>query len=206
MSYRNVMHHFDDLTTTQKNDYARIANLLLRQSFICKDRDRDRKDYFIAVQFLDLYKNYFSLIDMEVIHDIPNNVIALKSNQGMTHLTLRKNETIVLIVLRKLYYEKQKEVSIMSEILVTPEEIMGELDATGLFEKRIGKTELTDILRKLIRYSLCDAMGDVRSLEHPLMLYPSLLHVLSIRNIEELQNIITSYGKGEIDNEATDEN
>ncbi len=205
MSYRNLMHHFDDLTTTQKNDYARIANLLLKQSFICKDRDRDRKDYFIALQFLDLYKNYFGLIDMEVVHDVPNNVIALKSNQAMTHLTLRKNETIVLIILRKLYYEKQKEISMMSEILVTPEEILGELDATGLFDKRIGKTELTDILRKFIRYSLCDAMGDVKSFEHPLMLYPSLLHVLSVRNIEELQNIIASYGKGDTDNETTDE-
>ena len=100
------------LNETERSEFSRIANKLLSSSFLCAQRDIDRNDYYEALQRISLYRDYFSVLDYEVISYSHEQVIQLKSTEKYNHLNLKLNESVVLLLLRKLYFQKSKEMNV----------------------------------------------------------------------------------------------
>ena len=51
-------------------------------------------------------------------------------------------QTIVLLLLRKLYFQKSQELQDTEFIHITLGELHGEIEATGIYNERLKKTEL----------------------------------------------------------------
>ena len=196
---------YTSLTETDKNTFSRLANKLLSSSFICGGKETDKNDYYEALQKISLYQDYFSAIDYEVILHRNEKVIQLKSTEKYNHFIMKKNPSIVLLLLRRIYNTKAKEISLHENIIVTIEEVHNVIEEAGFLNRRINKTEFRDILRLFKRFSLIDNIGDVDRDDSMLILYPSIIFAAPYEDIVQIDTILRSYNNEEDNDETADE-
>ena len=195
---------FVRLNETEKNEFSRLANKMLAATFLCAERENDRKDYYAVLHKLSLYQDYFSIMDYEVINYTSEKVIQLYSRSNANHFKLKLNESVFLLILRKLYAIQAKDISLTDNIIVSMEQIHDSIAETGYFQKRINKTDLKDYIALFKRFSLVDTIGDVDKDDSMIILYPSLLHAAPYHEITEIDQAIRNY-RGVKDNENADE-
>ena len=55
--------HYVRLSDSKKEEFSRLCNKLLSYNYICASRPKDQDDYYKIVSELDLYVQYFALMD-----------------------------------------------------------------------------------------------------------------------------------------------
>ena len=209
MSYREDARSFyERYSQLEERDQTRISKLvnkLLSMNFLCRAKETDREDYYFCVRYEAIFKAYFSLMDYDLKINKQNEVVAITNREGYNHLQLRLNESLILLILRKMYYKKMNTLSLNDNISMRIGELHEEILATNRFDKRIGKSELGQIIRLFKRYNLVDMIGDVGDDDSVLILYPSILYAVSIAQIEEVERKIDALAKGESGNEENHE-
>nr|WP_315527878.1 DUF4194 domain-containing protein [Carnobacterium maltaromaticum] len=186
--------HFEE---KEQEQFAMLANRLLTRNFICRDHEKDKKNYYAIIPNQKMFENYFSLLNYEMIFDKALGVIGLYPANSLNRLSLTKVQSIALLILRKLYFKKQHEISLIDKIVTSSEEVYQELLATGLFENSIPKTEFKQIIQLFKRHNLCDYSGELTDLETIIIIQPSIIYVVSTKTLEELEQQIQRYEKKE---------
>lgn len=197
---------FQKLTETEKEKFSRICNKILDKNFLIRQKESDKEDYFFVVGHLTLFQNYFMLMDYMVTHYEADQIVALSTEANRNRTRLRRNDTIMLLVLRLLYQKKSKEASQLNQILVSVKDIQEELDRTSLFKGKIPKTELQTTMRMLKSYSLIDFQSsNLINDDTRVEIYPSLLRVVNIDDMTKLETQLNAYSNGGDDDEDDDQ-
>jgi len=197
---------FQKLTETEKEKFSRICNKILDKNFIIRQKESDKEDYFFVVGHLTLFQNYFMLMDYMVTHYEADQIVALSTEANRNRTRLRRNDTIMLLVLRLLYQKKSKEATQLNQILVSVKDIQEELDRTSLFKGKIPKTELQTTMRMLKSYSLIDFQSsNLINDDTRVEIYPSLLRVVNIDDMTKLETQLNAYSNGGDDDEDDDQ-
>jgi hypothetical protein len=197
---------FQKLTETEKEKFSRICNKILDKNFLIRQKESDKEDYFFAVGHLTLFQNYFMLMDYMVTHYEADQIVALSTEANRNRTRLRRNDTIMLLVLRLLYQKKSKEATQLNQILVSVKDIQEELDRTSLFKGKIPKTELQTTMRMLKSYSLIDFQSsNLINDDTRVEIYPSLLRVVNIDDMTKLEAQLSAYSNGGDDDEDDDQ-
>ena len=102
---------YDTLNTTHKNSFADICNKLLANTYLARDKRDNKEAYYFVVSYKDLFEEYFRLIHMELEINRDLGTISLNNTNNSTILKLKKDESVILLILRLLYHEKLKETS-----------------------------------------------------------------------------------------------
>lgn len=198
--------HLQELTDTEIDKFSRICNKLLVKNFIMRQRDSDKEDYYFIVGHLTLFQNYFLLMNYSVIYSETEQLIALGTEANRNRARLKRNDTIMLLVLRLLYQKKSKEATQLNQIVVSINEIQEELERTSLFKGRINKTELQIILRMMKSFSLIDFQSsNIVNDETRIVLYPSLPRVVNIVDMQILETQLREFSNGGDDVEDDDQ-
>ncbi|NLA26875.1 MAG: DUF4194 domain-containing protein [Firmicutes bacterium] len=96
-------------------------------------------------------------------------------------------ETIFLFILRLLYDGKRRELRLTEHVYVTGQEIQEKYLALGIRQRLPAREDMQRILRLFSSFSLLDLKrGHWRDPEALYLLYPSLLLVLNIADLESL--------------------
>ena len=197
---------FQRLTETEKEKFSRICNKILDKNFLIRQKESDKEDYFFVVGHLTLFQNYFMLMDYMVTHYEADQIVALSTEANRNRTRLRRNDTIMLLVLRLLYQKKSKEATQLNQILVSVKDIQEELDRTSLFKGKIPKTELQTTMRMLKSYSLIDFQSsNLINDDTRVEIYPSLLRVVNIDDMTQLETQLNAYSNGGDDDEDDDQ-
>ena len=120
-----------------------------------------------------------------------NGVIALVNTIGIGRHRLKKVESIFLLILRLLYIEKRKELSMNDDVVVLMDEIhqkynMLQIDA----KKHLDKSMLRSFITLFRRYNIVDKIDtDVTLSDTRLRIYPSVL--LAVPN-DQLSSVYDS--------------
>ena len=141
----NFYNQFIRLTDAKKEEFSRLTNKLLSVNYLCASRPRNREDYYKIVADLDVYINYFLLMDYVLEHHSVDKVINLYNNQNYNRYMFKKNESLVILLLRRFYYQKMQEISLLDDITITLEELHDAISETGIVEKRLNKGEIKEI-------------------------------------------------------------
>jgi len=198
--------HFQKLTETEKEKFSRICNKILDKNFLIRQKESDKEDYFFVVGHLTLFQNYFLLMDYMITHYEADQIIALGTEANRNRTRLKRNDTIMLLILRLLYQKKSKEATQLNQILVSVKEIQDELDRTSLFKGRIPKTELQATMRMMKSYSLIDFQSSLLINDDTRVeIYPSLLRVVNIDDMKKLEEQLKAYSNGGDDDEDDDQ-
>ena len=98
-----------------------------------------------------------------------------------------------------MYFKKSQELQDTDFIYITLAELHAEIEATGLYDRRITKTELREVYQFLSKYNICERIGELNDDETRLIVYPTINYILPISKIDELTNRIHNYKRGDND-------
>ena len=180
---------YDTLNTTQKNYFADVCNKLLANTYLARDKRDNKEAYYFVVSYKDLFEEYFKLMhmDLEINRDL--GTISLSNTNSSTILKLKKDESVMLLIIRLLYHEKLKETSINTNIVISISDLHAKYDMLEI-KRKINKTDLIAMLRLFRRYNLIEPMGDLNNSSTQLVVFPTILEALKTDQIDAIYNTI----------------
>ena len=181
---KNMSQAYLLLSEKKKEEFSRILNRLLAVNYLCGGRKRDREDYYFISENEQLFKDFLMMLDYDFHLYKADRVIFIHNINNYNHLNLNQMQTIVLLLLRKLYFQKSQE-------------LQGEIEATGIYNERLKKTELKTIYQFLSRYNICERVGDLNEDDSRLIIYPTINYILPVQKIEEINQRIQQFKKGD---------
>ena len=114
-------------------------------------------------------------------------------------LQLKKDESILLLVLRLLYEEKSGEIAIHGERTVRQQEIQDRLKTVADLSYR--KTPFLALLRRFQALRLINIRGPEDDPETTVILFPSIPFVLDGVSVEEIAERIQTYRSSDYDDQ-----
>lgn len=176
----------------QKEKFRTAANKLLNSCFIIKKKEDTRNDYIFIIQNKELFAEYFDLLGYKIEINENQGVVALTNIKGTGRLRLKKIESIILLILRLLYIEKRKELSLTEEVVALTDEIHQKYSMLKIEAKtNLDKTTLRDIIRLYKRYNILTNIDrDVTLSDARIKIYPSVLFAIPNENLNSIYDAI----------------
>lgn len=203
---RNVF-SIDGLPSSERENFTRLCNKLLGVGFICKKKSGSRKDYYFIQKHRKLFEEYLSVLGYVLeIHE-EYGVVHLRNRLNYNHYRLKLYDTMILIILRILYDEKKRELSLMDDVIVTIGEIQEKYQALKIRNGLIDKTTMNHALMLFKRFQLLDTLDKDLTLEDArVLLLDSILLAVKVEDIKEAFDKLQIYRKGmqeELDGQET---
>ncbi len=195
-----ILDKFEELNMTQKQLFADTCNKLLSTGFIARDKKDNKEQYYFLLSYKNYFDEYFGVINYEIVIDREQGAIQLLQQDNKNLLKLKKEETLVLLILRILYHQNLVKTSINENVIITVDEIHQKYDSLDL-KKKINKTDLVQILRLYKKHNLIEPLGDITQSNTKVVVYPTILLAINTSMINDVfntvQKIIDSEGSVE---------
>jgi hypothetical protein len=204
----NTLEIFNE-STVQKEKFRIAGNKLLNHCFLLRKKEDTKTDYIFVIQNKELFIPYFELLGYEIHINEDQGVIALVNSHGSGRLSLKKYESIMLLLFRLLYIEKRKEIgSYSDEVVVLMEELREKYAALRIEAKPIMDKKMEQSIISLFRrYNIVKNIeGDVNQSDTRIIIYPSVMMAVTVENINEYyENSVAKLSeyKGDKDNDES---
>lgn len=204
----------EKLTGNQKEKFCSVANKLLNECFVMKIKNRNNSDYLFIMENKDIFEEYFDFLGYDINYDTTNGVIGLVNRNGTGRIRLKKIESILLLILRTIYIEKRKSLSLSSDVVVDISYIYEKYSMVGFKKKSLDKTIIPSALSLFKKFNLVEILDDKNIREDTrVIIYPSILMAITYSSLEEAyqnaQNKLLDYKNRENlkenENEEVDE-
>ncbi|MGP1433041.1 MAG: DUF4194 domain-containing protein [Catonella sp.] len=185
-----------------------IANYLLNNCFLIGTVDSTRDKYYYVINHEESFRQLFQPIGYTLVIHRNLRVVQLINNHGRGRLSLKKYESIMLLILRLLYVEKRESLSTSEErVVVTIEEIKNEYEKLNL-PRRFDKVLLEDSLRNIKRYNLVQPLDKLLDMDAKIQVYPSVILAMPDTTIskayEETSKLLAQYVNSDEEDENDD--
>lgn len=185
-----------DLTGDDREQFRIAANLLLSEGFLVRSIDRHERSYRFVATHLGLFESYLQWSGRDLRHDASLGVMACIGPPS-ARVRLRKEESIVALILRLLYEEKAGEIELHGERTVRRGEIQDRYQS--LARNTLKKTPFLTLLRRFQALRLIKLVGDDADPDAPVVLYPSIAFALDGGTLDELETRLAELVGGVID-------
>lgn len=185
-----MLDSYERLTNVHKATFKDIANKLLASTFLARDKKDNKDNYYFVVSYKEVFDEFFAILGYEVKLDQGVGSIMLKSDQNTGFLKLRRDETIILLILRILYHERLKETSLNENVVITVLDIHEKYNFLEI-KKRINKTDLVSALRLFRRFNLIETIGDITMSNTKVVIMPTILYAINTEEITEVYNTVS---------------
>ena len=183
----NWFEQYEEMTDKDKDMFQETVNLLLSKTFLVYDRDEDRPAYRFVEKNITLIQGYLGLAHWDLHHNKRLAVFQLYNRLEKNRRQFTLQETIFLFILRLLYDEKQRELRITQNVMVSGQEIQEKYLALKIRNRLPSRDDMQRILKLFQRYSLLDLKkGAWNEPDGVFVLYSSILVVLEVGAIEGL--------------------
>ena len=197
-----------DIPEKSRLDVPRIVNRLLGQTFLYQDVDADKDDYYFVHRHRPVFDGLLELAGFSLLHDDYHRIFQAISDFSYCRARYKLDESLMIVVLRKLYEEKIEHISLANDPIVTIGEVREEYRTITGKERDLGMIQYEALLRRLRSIGLIDTIDgrsiDVRDSESRLRLRGSVRLILPIQSADELEAWLRKYraGGGAGDGEA----
>ena len=203
----------EKLTGVQKERFCTVANKLLNECYLVKPKKKSNLDYTFVMENKDVFTEYFDFLGYDLNIDSMNGVIGISNRNGTGRLRLRKIESILLLILRLIYIEKRKDISLSDEVVVEIGYIIEKFTLLGFKKKVLDKNTIQNTIALFKRYNLIDIYEDRDYKDEiRIAIQPSVMMLLTYDSLEnayrDAQEKLKEYrNKGNVEEvyEETDE-
>lgn len=200
------MELLEGMLQKEKDEFKRICNRLISTCFLCKGNVTNRSDYYFVLKYRSTFRDYLDVLGYRLEINEEYGVIQLTSPQNYNHLNLKLFESIILLILRILYDEKKRELSVSDEVIVNLGDIQDKFLSLQIRDKMIDKTTMRNALSLFRRFQLIETLDkDLGNEESRILIYDSILMAVRVEDIKMAHEKLEVYRKGKMTNEETDE-
>ncbi len=186
----------EKMTVTQQQQFQDTANKLLQSTFLSRDKRDNKEAYYFLMSYKDLFDEFFKILGLEITLDMPTGSVMLSGATNAFSLKLRRDETIVLLILRLLYNEKMKDTSLNENIVCAISDIHEKYDYLEI-KRKLNKTDLISAIRLFRKYNLIEVTGDIQSSSTKLVILPTILMAINTEDITMVVNTINKITQDE---------
>jgi len=199
-----------DIPEKSRREVPRIVNRLLGQTFLYQDVDSDKDDYYFVHRHRAVFEGLLELTGFNLLHDDYHRIFQVVSEYGYSRDRFKLDESLMIVVLRKLYEEKIEHLSLANDPVVTIGEVREEYRTITGRERDLGVSQYEMLLRRLRSLGLVETIDgrniDVRDGEARLRLRGSVKLILPIQSADEMEAWLRKYRAGGNDeNEGEEE-
>ncbi|MCR4715964.1 MAG: DUF4194 domain-containing protein [Lachnospiraceae bacterium] len=170
-----------------------IANYLLNNCFLIGNVDSTREKYYYVINHEEAFRNIFQPIGYTLVIHRNLRVVQLVNNHGTGRLSLKKYESIMLLIFRLLYVEKRESLSTnIDEVIATVEEVKNEYEKLNL-PKKFDRSLLEDSMRNIKRYNLVQPLDKLLDMNARIQIYPSVMLAMPDANIRKAYEQTSAY-------------
>lgn len=185
---------YQGLSLKDKEEFKRVCNKLLSYCLVCKKKEDTKKDYYFIESHREEINEYFEVLGYEVEVNKNLGVAQLINKFNHNKLNLKLIESITLLILRIIYYEKMEELSLNEHVMVEISELQEKFIALEFKDKLMDKTALSQALRTLKRFNIIETLDrDMTLGDSRIVIYPSVLMVLRMDDIDKTYEKLSTY-------------
>jgi len=184
-----ILQNFENLTGAQRQMFADTVVRLLANAFLARDKKDNKELYYFVLSFKNYFDEYFGVIGYELILDRDRGALQLVTKENQNLVKLKKEESLILLILRILYHQHLVETSVNDNVVIMIDEIHQKYDALEL-KKKMNKTDLVSVIRLYRKYNLIEPLGDPAIGNTRVIIYPTILMAISTQNINDVLDVI----------------
>ncbi|MEW5939772.1 MAG: DUF4194 domain-containing protein [Chloroflexota bacterium] len=189
-----------DIPEKSRREVPRIVNRLLGQNFLYQDVESDKDDYYFVHRHRAVFEDLLELTGFNLLHDDYHRIFQVVSEYGYGRARFKLDESLMIVVLRKLYEEKTEHLSLANDPVVTIGEVREEYRTVTGRERDLGMVQYETLLRRLRSLGLIETIDgrniDVRDGEARLRLRGSVKLILPIQSVDEMEAWLRKYRAG----------
>jgi hypothetical protein len=186
-----------DIPERLRREVPRVVNRLLGQTFLYQDVETDKDDYYFVHRYRSVFEGLLDLAGFQLLHDDYHRIFQAISDFSYCRAHYRLDETLMIVVLRKLYEERVEHLSLANDPVVTIGEVREEFRTITGRERALGIIQYETLLRRLRGMGLIDTLEgrsiDVRDAEARLRLRGSIRMILPVQSADELEAWLRKY-------------
>lgn len=180
-----------------RSEVPRIVNRLLGQTFLYQDMDGDKEDYYVVIRHRPVFEAILGLSGFTLLHDEYHRILQVISSFSYCRTRYKLDETLMIVVLRKLYEEQIEQLRLATDPVVTIGEVREEYRTITGKERDLGVMQFERIMRRLRRLGLIDTLDEktvnVRNSEARIRLRGSVKMILPLQTADELEAWVRRY-------------
>jgi hypothetical protein len=189
-----------------RREIPRVMNRLLGQTFLYQDVDGDKDDYYLVNRHRVVFAGLLTVSGLRLLHDDYHRIFQVISDYGYCRQRYKLDESLMIVVLRKLYEEQAEQLNLAGDPVVTVGEVREEYQIITGKERDLGIGQYETIMRNLRRLGLVEPVDgrslDVRDSETRLRLRGSVKMILPVQTAEEMEAWLRRY---RVEEEESDE-
>lgn len=190
----------------EKDDFSRVCNRLLSTCFLCKRNETNKSDYYFVLKYREKFSECFSILGYRLEVNEEYGVIQLTNPQNYNRYNLKLFESILLLILRILYDEKRRELSVSDEVIVNVGDIHEKFMSLKIRDKMIDKTTLRNAISTFKRFQIIETLdSDLTNEDARIIIFDAIIMAVRVEDIKNAYEKLDNYRKGGKANEEVDE-
>lgn len=189
---------FERLNNSEKEEFKRLANLLLSRTFITRDYYDSKEsmmkvnpEYRFIERHFELFSSYFSYSGWAVLKDNQYGVISMENIYEYNRLKLDRFTTLMLYTIRLIFEQERERISLRNEIMTTTGQIIHKMITMNIFKKKPSDRDISESLRLLSNHNLIQKIsGQWENADARIMILPSILFVLTNEKISRVFELL----------------
>ena len=200
------MEYLEGMLQKEKDNFGRVCNRLLGTCFLCKGNQNTKADYYFVIKYREQFSQCLSLLGYRLEVNEEYGVIQLTNPQNYNRYNMKLFESILLLILRILYDEKKRELSVSDEVIVNVGDIHEKFLSLKIREKMIDKTTFRNAISTLKRFQILETLdANLTDEDSRIIIFDSILMAVRVEDIKTAYEKLEIYRKGGSTGEEADE-
>lgn len=200
------MELLEGMLQKDKDEFSRVCNRLLSNCFVCKRNETTKADYYFVIKYRKEFTQYLSVLGYRLEINEEYGVVQLTNPQNYNRYNMKLFESVVLLILRILYDEKKRELSVSDEVIINVGDIHEKFLSMKIRDKMLDKTTLRNAMSTMRRFQLVEVLDrELYNEDSRIIIYDSILMAVRVEDIKQAYEKLENYRKGAKLNEETDE-
>lgn len=187
---------FERMNQRDRDEFRRTCNRLMSTCFIVREDDRTRSDYYFILRHRDVFESYLDVLGYQIEINDEYGVVQMVNRENYNHVQLTLHESMILLILRILYDEKKRALSV-TDVVINTGDIQEKYLSLQIREDQLNKKTLSDALRKFRRFHLVNLLDrDILQEDARILIYDSILMAIRTDDIRQASQLLERYRKG----------
>lgn len=193
-----MLNVYETFNVTQQNQFRDTANKLLSNTLLCRDKRDNKESYYFLMSYKEVFDEFFKILGYEINLDTTLGTVMLEGASASNTLKLKRDESIILLILRLLYHEKAKDASLNDNIICSVADVHEKYDYLQI-KRKLNKTDLVSSMRLFRRYNLVEITGDITTSTCRIVILPTILMAIKSEDVTSVYQTIMHITNEEAD-------